>query len=204
MNKFQLLQSLKQQGFSSQIINAFSKIPRENFIPPNLKPQAYEDTALPIGKSQTISQPYTIAMMFSLLELKKNQKVLEVGSGCGYVLALLSEIVGNKGKVFGIEIVKELAEKSKENLKDYRNIKVYNKNGSDGLKEKAPFDRILISAACKKIPKKLLSQLKDNGVIVAPVGIYGIEQSLVAMQRKKDKSIIKKQIPGFVFVPFVS
>lgn len=199
MNKTQLLQSLKQRGFSKQIINAFSKVKRENFVPEKIKAHAYEDTALSIGKGQTISQPYTIAMMFSLLELKKGQKALEIGSGCGYVLALLSIIT--KGKVFGIEIIKELVDKSRNNLMNYKNIKVYNRNGALGLKEKAPFDRILISAACKEIPKRLFSQLKDKGIIVAPVGLY--EQSLVAVQKKKNKFITKKQIPGFIFVPFI-
>ena len=248
MNKQQLLLSLKQKGFSKEILNAFSKIPRENFIPPQLKSKAYEDTALPIGKAQTISQPYTIAMMLSLLKLKPNQKVLEVGSGCGYVLALISEIT--KSKVYGIEIIKELAEKSKQNLemfkttsRDFHRIaikksltgtgrevykrmpqasdfvvgtifphqhpvrdreksfEVYNKDGSEGLKEEAPFSRILISAACKKIPKTLLSQLKYNAILVAPVGEH--EQSLVVVQKIKNKFIIKKKIPGFVFVKFV-
>jgi protein-L-isoaspartate(D-aspartate) O-methyltransferase len=201
MDKTQLLQSLKQKGFSSQILRAFEKVPRENFVSEKLKSLAYEDTALPIGNEQTISQPYTIATMLSLIKLKKGQKVLEVGSGCGYVLALLSEIVGNAGKVFGIEIIKELAEKSKKNLMNYKNIKIYNKNGSDGLKEKASFDRILISAACREIPKKLLSQLKDNGILVAPVGLH--EQSLVAVKRIKNKFITQKEIPGFIFVKFV-
>lgn len=201
MNKTQLLNSLKHQGFSKQILNAFSKVKRENFIPQELKQSAYEDTALPIGEAQTISQPYTIAMMLSLLELKPKQKVLEVGSGCGYVLALISEIVESKGKVFGIEIIKELFENSKQNLKDYKNIKVYNKNGADGLEKKTPFSRILISAACKEIPKTLLSQLKEDGILVAPVGEY--EQSLVAVKRIKNKFVVQKEIPGFVFVPFV-
>ena len=201
MDKTQFLSSLKNQGFSSQILRAFEKVPRENFVPEKLESFAYEDTALPIGNEQTISQPYTIATMLSLIKLKKGQKVLEVGSGCGYVLALLSEIVGNAGKVFGIEIIKELAEKSKKNLMNYKNIKIYNKNGSDGLKEKAPFDRILISAACREIPKKLLFQLKNNGILVAPVGLH--EQSLVAVKRIKNKIITQKEISGFVFVKFV-
>jgi len=184
-------------------MNAFSKVPREKFIPEKLKPRAYEDTALPIGQGQTISQPYTIAMMLSLLELKREQKVLEIGSGCGYVLALLSEIVGKKGEVFGIEIIKELAENSKRNLGVYKNIKVYNKNGADGLEEHAPFNRILISAATEKIPDKILHQLKDKGILVAPVGVFGIEQSLTAIQRTGKNFTIKEKIPGFVFVRFV-
>ena len=133
MNQKQiLLKSLKQKGFSDVILESFSKVKRENFISKDLREQAYEDTALSIGNNQTISQPYTIAMMLSLLELKENQKVLEIGSGCGYVLALLSEIVGKKGKVFGIDIVENLFEKSKENLKKYGNVKIYNRNGRFG------------------------------------------------------------------------
>lgn len=231
MNKLQLLKSLRREGFSKEILNAFSKVKRENFVPERIKHNAYEDIALPIGNGQTISQPYTIAMMFSLLELKTGQKVLEIGSGCGYVLALISEIVGDKGKVFGIEIIKELAEKSKKNLKGYKNIKVYHGSGAKGLKDEnvtlirgikkshpsvfrgesaretggsLAFDRILISAACKEIPKPLLSQLKDNGIIVAPVGSRHLGQSLVAVQKKKNKFITKKEIPGFIFVPFIS
>lgn len=200
MNKTQLLQSLKQRGFSKQILQAFDKVKRESFIPGKLKKHAYEDTALPIGEGQTISQPYTIAMMLFLLELKKEQRVLEIGSGCGYVLALMSQMI--KGKVFGVEIVKELAEKSQKNLRDYKNVKIYNKNGSKGLQEKAPFDRIIISAACKEIPKKLVSQLKNNGIIVAPVGPK-FEQSLIAFKKIKNKLTIKKEIPGFIFVPFI-
>ena len=200
MNKNQLLQSLKQKGFSKQIIDAFSEVKRENFVPSKLEKHAYEDTALPIGKGQTISQPYTIAMMLSLLDLKKTQKVLEIGSGCGYVLALISKIT--KGKVFGIEIVRELAEKSKENLKEYNNIKVYNSDGSKGLPKELPFDRVIISAGGKEIPRKLVFQLKNNGIIVAPIGPR-YEQSLIAFKKIKDKLVIKKQVPGFIFVPFI-
>ncbi|MEK0338108.1 MAG: protein-L-isoaspartate(D-aspartate) O-methyltransferase, partial [Nitrosopumilus sp.] len=96
----------------------------------------------------------------------------------------------------------ELAEKSKENLKGYKNIKVYNRDGKHGLKERSPFDRIIISAACEEIPKKILNQLKDKALIVAPVGPR-YTQSLVAIQREKDKFKIKKELQGFIFVPFV-
>jgi len=237
MNKTQLLTSLKQKGFSKQILDTFSKIPRENFVSKQLEDRAYEDTPLKIGRGQTISQPYTIAMMLEMLELKKSQKVLEIGSGCGYVLALLSKIVGEDGQVFGIEVIKELAEKSKQNLKGYKNIKVYHGNAMEmfkaphrdfrrvvikksltrtgreaykrnrkvsfeGLKEHIFYDRILISAACEKIPQSVLEQLKYNGILVAPVGLPD-EQSLVAVQKDKDKYFLKKEIPGFTFVPFV-
>ena len=197
-----LLKSLKEKGFSKQILKAFEKVKREDFIPEILKDRAYEDTALSLGFGQTISQPYTIATMLSLLELKPSLRVLEVGSGCGYVLALLSEILGSKGKVFGIEIIKELGEKSKENLENYENIKVYNKNGRLGLKTKAPFDRIIISAAYNEIPKPLIEQLKENGIIVAPVGSH-YSQSLIAYKKVMGKIGIEKEIPGFIFVPLV-
>lgn len=202
MNKQQLLQSLSEKEFSKEILNAFLKVKRENFIPEKMKKHAYEDTALSIGNEQTISQPYTIATMLSLLELKKNQKVLEIGSGCGYVLALISEIIGERGKVFGIEIIEDLAEKSKSNLKDYKNIGIHNRNGAFGLSKQAPFDRILISAGCQEIPKKISVQLKDNGILVAPVGSKHL-QSLIAIQKIQDDFIIKEKLPGFIFVPFI-
>lgn len=202
MLKSELLISLRKRGFSKKILDVFEKVLRENFIPANLLSRAYEDTALPIGYGQTISQPYTIAMMLELLEIKKRQKILEVGSGSGYVLALLSELVGKEGEIFGIELVKELANNSKTKLRNYKNIKVFNKNGADGLEEHAPFNRILLSAATEKIPEKIIAQLKENGILVAPIGSKQI-QSLVAFQKIKNKLIIQKEIPGFVFVPFV-
>ncbi len=142
--------------------------------------------------------------MLSELELKKGQNVLEVGSGSGYVLALISEIVGKGGKVSGIEIISELTARSKQALAfgDYKNVEVYNRNGSNGLPEKAPFDRILISAACREIPKKLLNQLKDGGILLTPKGPR-FEQTLVVIQRKDKEFKTIREIPGFIFVPFV-
>ena len=189
-------------GFSERILEAFSLVNRKNFLPEELRNQAYDDTALPIGNGQTISQPYTIALMLSELDLKKGKKVLEVGSGSGYVLALISKIIEKNGKVFGVEIIKKLAKKSKDALENYGNIKIYNKNGSSGLPEESPFDRILISAAVRDIPQKLLNQLKDKGILVAPKGPV-FEQNIVVIQRQGDKFVTKSEIPGFVFVPFV-
>jgi len=231
MNKQQLLEALRIRGFSKEIINAFLKVKREDFIPSELRSSAYEDIALPIGKGQTISQPYTIAIMLSLLDLKsvEKQRILEVGSGCGYVLALISEIVGKKGRIYGIEIVRELWEKSIKNLRGYKNIKVYYGSGEEYLREKyatsikvqkgSPpsvlrgenvretsgsfaFDRIIISAGCEKIPDALKEQLKENGIIVAPVGDRH-EQSLMVFKKTNGKLKLIKKISGFVFVPFV-
>lgn len=194
--KQQLLNSLKQQGFSSKIINSFDKVKREDFIPINLKQYAYENEPLPIGKGQTISQPYTIAFMLKLLELKDNQKILEIGSGSGYVLTLINNTSKNS-KIFGIERIKELADKSKQILKNYRNIKIINANGSKGLKQQAPFDRILTSASADKIPEHLYYQLNNNGILVCPV------QNSIFQIKKTNSKIKKKEFYGFVFVPLV-
>jgi protein-L-isoaspartate(D-aspartate) O-methyltransferase len=136
--------------------------------------------------------------------LKKGQKVLEIGSGCGYVLALLSEIVGEKGEVYGIEVINSLVEKSELNLETYDNIKVYNRNGAEGLSEKAPFDRILISAALREVPEKIMGQLNEKkGILVAPKGSR-FEQDLITIQRNSPAEFeMKNKIPGFIFVPFV-
>lgn len=196
MDKTLLLASLKSEGFPEHIIKAFAKVPREKFISPSLKEEAYIDTPLPLEKGATISQPYTIAFMLNLLELKPKQKILEIGSGCGYVLALLSEIT--QGKIFGIEIIKSLARKSKQYLKNYKNIKVFSQDGSEGLSKNAPFDRILISASAEKLPTHLYKQLKENGILVTPV-----KNSIIQIKKQKDKIKIKES-PGFVFVPLIN
>ena len=198
MNKKELLEELKKEGFSDNIIRAFDKVKREDFISEEFKQYAYENEPLPIGKGATISQPYTIAFMLDLLELdnKKNLKILEIGSGCGYVLALINQL-SKDSKIYGVEINKEVIENSKKILKKNKNIKVFYRDGSKGLKNKAPFDRILISADAGKIPAHLYPQLKDKGILVTPVGnsIYQI--------KKINKQIREKEHYGFVFVPLV-
>ena len=202
MDKEQLMSLLKSENFNEKIINAFSKVKRENFVNTNMKNMAYENIALPISESETISLPSTIALALSMLKPKENQKILEIGSGCGYVLALISEIVGENGKVFGVEIVKELAERSRINLKNYKNIEIFNLNGNKGLLERAPFNRILISAALEEVPNKILSQLDEKGILVAPIG-PGFMQTLTSIRKIEENFIIEKEIPGFIFVHFV-
>jgi len=212
MNKTQLLSELKSEGFPNHIIKAFSKVKRENFIPKELKPYAYLNEPLPLAIGSTISQPYTIAFMLDLLELDNlsnskqeseskskpigdtNIKILEIGSGSGYVLALINEILPSS-KIYGIERIKSIATKSKQTLKQDKNIKVIHSDGSKGLSNQALFDRILISAAYDKTPTHLYKQLKDNGVLVVPV-----KNSIYQIKKDKDK-IKKKEFPGFVFVP---
>ncbi len=202
MTKEWLLEKLKFDKIPMNIVNAFSKVRREDFVPQYFRHLAYKDIALSIGQNQTISQPFTIAIMLTLLNLEENQKVLEIGSGCGYVLALISEIIGKKGKVFGIEIIESIAEESKQTLKNKKNIKIYNKNGRSGLPKQAPFDRILISAALEEIPENILNQLKNNGILIAPIGHKGF-QTLVTIQKVQGGFVIKNKVPGFMFVPFM-
>lgn len=181
---------------SNSIGEAFRSIKREKFVPSQYQNFAYEDTALPIGHGQTISQPYTIAFMLNLLDVKDGQKILEIGSGSGYVLALLSKINPN-GTVIGVERIKDFVNSSRENLKEYKNIKVFHANGFNGFEKEAPYERILVSAAAKRIPPPLIEQLKLNGILVIPIG-----NSIIKFQKKKNKNDIQEH-EGFVFVPLL-
>src|SRR3989344_98937 len=201
----QLVEFLKSSGAvkSKAVEKAFSKVRREAFVPDAYAEYAYADDALPTNLGQTISQPSTIAIMLELLDVKEGMKVLEVGSGSGYVLALLSEIVGKEGKVVGIEFLHELAEKSREILakENAGNAKVYEGDGGKGVESEKPFDRILVSAACPFIPKPLFDQLKEGGRIVAPVGDKHT-QALQVMKKIKGKVFKEEYMEGyFVFVP---
>ena len=196
MKKEELIKNLENHKFSEKIIRAFEEVDRSKFVLKNEKRFAYWDIALPIGEGQTISQPYTIAFMLTLLEVKDKQKILEVGSGSGYVLELLSKLNPN-GKIFGIERIKKLAESSKEKLKNCKNVTVIHGDGSKGFAQQAPFDRILISAASKTIPKKLIEQLIIKGILVAPV-----QDSIIVVKKNKKKNKIRKFL-GFRFVPLI-
>ncbi len=198
MDKKNLIQSLKKQNFPQVILKAFEKIDRELFIPIQLYKEAYEDIPLSIGHGQTISQPYTIAFMLTMLKVKKKEKhkILEIGSGSGYVLALLSEL-NPDGNIYGVERIKELAKESREKLKDYKNIKVIYGNGYKGLSNKAPFDRILVSAASDKLSQNLVQQLKIGGILVAPV-----RNSIMVVEKKSGQNKIR-EYPGFIFVPLI-
>lgn len=196
MKKEELIRSLKAQKFSPGIIRAFEKVKRENFISKQLKGFAYEDRPLPLERGQTISQPYTIAFMLTLLELGNKQKILEVGSGSGYVLALINEI-SKKSQIYGIELKEELAECSKKILSDKKNIQVIQGDGSKGLAKESPFDRILVSAAAEQTPSKLVKQLKVGGILVIPV-----KSSILQIQKFTTENQIK-EFPGFSFVPLI-
>ncbi len=194
--KSNLLNSLKEQGFEERIVQAFEKVKREEFVPFIQKGLSYEDIPLPIGQGQTISQPSTIAFMLSILNVKDGEKVLEVGSGSGYVLALLSEI-NKEGKIFGVERIEELLHLSKEKLEKFPNVKIFKAQKEFGLKKHSPFDKILVSASAEEIPKELVEQLKIGGVLVIPV-----KDSILKLEKQKTESKIT-EYEGFAFVPLV-
>ncbi len=195
MDKKSLIQVLKKQKFPKEILEAFEAVPRENFVPIDLKEKSYEDTSLPIGHGATISQPYTIAFMLMLLDVRDGQKILEVGSGSGYVLALLSELNLN-GEIIGIERIPELADGSREKLSSYDNIKILKGNALKDVNEEG-FDRILVSASSEDIPQKLLDKLKFNGKMVVPV-----RDSIMLIEKTSGENKIS-QYQGFNFVPLI-
>ena len=181
------------------VIEAMESVPREQFVPPEYRGQAYADRPLPIGYGQTISQPYIVALMTQLLQLKPEHKVLEVGTGSGYQAAILGELCS---EVYTVEIIRELAEAAKEKLKrlGYENVHVKHADGYYGWKEHAPYDAIIVTAAPDHIPPPLVAQLKDGGRLVIPVGPPGGYQTLWLIE-KKGEEIISRNITGVIFVP---
>ena len=199
----ELVQHLKDVGVlkTPVLIEALLRIDRRDFVLPEYQVQAYKDYPLPIGSEQTISQPYTVAFMLELLQPIKGEKILDVGSGSAWTTALLAYVVGRKGKVYGTEMISDLVRFGQENLAKYHSLQVevcQAKKGSLGLPDNAPFDRILVSAAGKEIPQKLLSQLKEDGVMVLPV-----ENTVVRIQKKPGREPDMQRFLGFVFVPLV-
>ena len=181
---------------SKHIIRAFEEVDRAHFVPEFLVDQAYIDVPLPIGYGQTISQPSTIAFMLEELQPKPGQCILEVGTGSGYVTTMLANIVGPKGKVYGVEIIPELVKIGSQNLSEYKmNWASILRAKSMGLPDKAPFDRIIVSASAEKMPSTLVDQLKPNGKLIIPVG------QVIILVEKHDDRIELTEYPGFVFVP---
>jgi len=200
-----LIDNLIENGWlkSPQVIDAFRKIKRADFIPENMKDLAQLNEALPIGYGQTISQPLVVAFMLELLSPKSGEKVLDVGSGSGWTTAILCEIVGERGKIIAIEIVPELKEFGEKNVAKYNFIE---KNiaqficgdGSQGYKKEAPYDRILASASAQKIPMAWKEQVRTGGKIVTPIGT-----SIWAFTKKDEDNFEEVEYPGFAFVPLI-
>jgi protein-L-isoaspartate(D-aspartate) O-methyltransferase len=183
-----------------KVIKAMLEVPRHEFVPPELRDVAYGDFPLPIEEAQTISQPYIVALMTQELELKGEEKVLEVGTGSGYQAAIISRLAKT---VYSMERIPRLAEEAEKNLKKlcYMNVNVIVGDGTLGLKKYAPYDAIIVTAACYKIPEALKSQLKDGGRLVIPVGDdWG--QALVKITRS-GKEFIDRKICDCAFVPLI-
>ena len=181
-------------------LNAMLTVPRQHFVPDNVKKYAYTDTALPIGQGQTISQPYIVAFMTQELKLKPDDRVLEIGTGSGYQAAVLAEIAK---EVYTIEIVEPLGVTAKNQLKKlgYQNIEVRIGDGYNGWKEKAPFNAIIVTAGIETIPQPLLDQLAEGGRMIIPVGASTSRQ-LILVTKKNGKIRTKERLP-VRFVPFV-
>ena len=199
-----LVRMLKLEGrIKTEVVEkAFLEIPRELFVPESLKKYAYVDTPLEIGNGQTISAPHMVAIMCEALDIKKGEKILEIGAGSGYHAAVVSKIVGEKGHVYTIERFSSLAENAKKNLEKVgiTNITVEIGDGSEGLTKYAPYDCIYVTCAAPKIPNPLLEQLKDPGKLLIPVGRIICKLELV--EKKRDK-IVSKDLGGCAFVPLV-
>jgi protein-L-isoaspartate(D-aspartate) O-methyltransferase len=184
---------------SPQVLEALRKIPRHQFVPPAMQPSAYEDTALPIGLGQTISQPYVVAFMTEALELKPQDRVLEIGTGSGYQAAILSLLAR---EVYSIEIIEELGQAAEVRLKQlgYANVHVRIGDGYRGWPESAPFDAIIVTAAPPDVPPALVAQLRVGGRMVVPVGRN--EQDLIRL-RRSPRGLERESLLAVRFVPMV-
>lgn len=201
-----LISDLVKKGAlrTSRTVDAFSEINRIEFVPEEFVMQADIDIALPIGYGQTISQPYTVASMFELLDPREGHKILDVGSGSGWTTALFAYIVGESGKVIGIERKEALKKMSEYNVDKFKYIRegraqIFLGDGSLGFPSEAPFDRILVSATAKNIPEELKKQLKIGGKMVIPVG-----NNLVYLEKKSADEFAREVYPGFSFVPLIT
>ncbi len=197
----QLVKTLTDKGITDiKVLEAIKTIPRHLFLNSGFEDHAYQDKAFPIGASQTISQPYTVAFQTELLRLQPDAKVLEIGTGSGYQTAILLHL---KAKVYTIERQNELFKATKLffNKMGYRPKKMVFGDGYKGLEENAPFDGIVVTAGAPETPKALLSQLKIDGRLVIPVGLE--EQEMTLYIRKSQKEFEKKTFGSFRFVPML-
>jgi len=195
-------QQLVARGINDKrVLDVMGWVERHKFVPENMRAYAYEDSPLPIGEEQTISQPYIVALMTQLLQLEGDEKVLEIGTGSGYQAAVLAELAK---EVYTVEILKDLGEKAQKRLEGlgYTNIKVKIADGYYGWKEYAPFDAIIVTAAAEYIPQPLIDQLKMGGRLVIPVGDIKM-QKLLLVQKQPGGGLKEHEITGVLFVPLV-
>ena len=199
VRKIRLILELRESGINdSRVLSAIEKTPREIFIPENFRNQAYENIALPIGADQTISQPYIVALMTQLLDVNKNHKVLELGTGSGYQSSILSLL---SRRVYTVERINSLLLKAENNFRNLKltNIVTKHGDGNFGWQEQIPFDRIIFTAASEIITKNFFRYISDGGIIVAPI-IEGSKQKLIKYT-KKNNQITEEKITDVLFVP---
>ncbi len=192
---------LKTRGITNEyVIESFEKVKRELFVPENLKNMAYNDSPLPIGFKQTISQPYIVAIMTQLLNPEKENIVLEVGTGSGYQAAILSYLVK---RIYSMERIRELRIEAQNNIKKHniKNVFFIQGDGTIGASQYEPFDRIIVTAASPKVPQILVDQLSDNGIMIIPVG--NINLQFLKKVEKKDGEIIITDYDACRFVPLI-
>ncbi|VVC01527.1 Protein-L-isoaspartate O-methyltransferase [uncultured archaeon] len=203
MSQEETLARLVSDGYlrTDKVIEAMRTIRREDFIPHQLHPYAWDDRPLPIGHSQTISAPHMYAIMLENAQVRPGERVLEIGAGSGYGAALLSFLVGKKGRVYSLELVHALAESARKNLaKEGFEATVIEADGRQGYAPAAPYDKIFVTAASESVPQPLLEQLKQGGRMLIPVGMHFQELLLV---EKTPSGVKTKSILPVVFVPLV-
>lgn len=191
-----------RESFSERVMDAMAEVNRENFVPDDLRPYAFENGPLPIGHGQTISQPYIVALMTDLLDLTAESTVLEVGTGSGYQAAILSRLAK---QVYSIERIEELAELARQRMEEYgyHNVQTRCSNGYRGWQEKAPFDGIIVTAAASHIPPDLIEQLKPGGRMVIPIGMPYMHQELLIVSKDSDGTTHTESVLGVAFVPLI-
>lgn len=190
------------QRFSERVICALREVPRDHFVPRSLAIEAYDNTALPIGYEQTISQPYIVALMTEILDLSPEHRCLEVGTGSGYQAAVLSQLVD---EVHSMEIIAPLCDQARQRLQrlGYVNVHVHLGNGHQGYADAAPFDRIIVTAAAEDMPEALIEQLSPNGRMVIPIGpAYG-DQALYAVEKDLKGDVRMQSLLAVRFVPLI-
>lgn len=208
-----LVDSLVRQGIlrTPKVINAMRKVPRIKFLPPDAQTYNAVDTPLPIGHGQTISAPHMVSIMNEALELEVGQKVLEVGAGSGWHAATIAEIISpissprsEWGHVYTVEIVQALAENARKNIMNAGfgdRVTIIMGDGSKGYADKAPYDRIVVTAAAPNVPKPLVEQLKKGGIMLVPVGSVSMFQTLIRVTKGTDGKIKEENLGGVAFVP---
>ena len=195
-----LLDRLRKEVGDGRVVDAMSRVPRERFVPESMAASAYDDVPLPIGEGQTISQPFIVAVMVAELEVRRTDRVLEIGTGSGYQAAVLSEIAAS---VISVERIPSLAEEARERLADlgYRNVVVHEASSELGWPPGGPYDAIVVAAAAPKLPRELIDQLAPHGRLVVPVGSRDA-QELMKVTRTGDGFSVRTTVPCR-FVPLV-